>query len=88
MSLTYRRDGGKGRTMFDHHITIDSFGQMCPANWEEIASYLNNIIDGMEDDIVDEYGDLTFEGREKIDEIWQNYCNGTYDAVVKTELPE
>lgn len=59
----------------DYHITMDSFGQDCPNNWEEIADYLNSIIDSM-DGITDENGELTLDGREKIDTIWETYCSG------------
>ena len=58
-----------------NHITMDSFGQDCPSNWEEIAEYLNSIIDNM-DDIVDEYGEITLSGRDKIDALWEQYCAG------------
>ena len=59
----------------DYHITMDSFGQECPENWEEIADYLNEIIDSM-DGITDEIGELTPEGREQIDALWEQYCAG------------
>jgi hypothetical protein len=44
-------------------ITMDSFGSECPSNWEEIAAYLNNIIEerGIQDD------------RDAIDELWEAY---------------
>jgi hypothetical protein len=54
---------------------MDSFGQECPANWEEIANYLNNIIDSM--DITDpDTGDITLEGREALSDLWERYCAG------------
>lgn len=40
----------------------DSFGSMCPENWEEIADYLNNKLEAGEDP----------------DEIWETYCRGGY----------
>ena len=58
----------------DHHITMDSFGQDCPQNWEEIANYLNNIIDSRI--TPDEFGDITADDREIINAIWETYCNG------------
>ena len=47
-------------------ITGDSFGSCCPVNWEDIAAYLNQVIDdrGIADD------------REAIDELWTAYCRG------------
>jgi hypothetical protein len=54
---------------------MDSFGQECPANWEEIANYLNNIIDSM--DITDpDTGDITLDGREALADLWERYCAG------------
>lgn len=61
--------------MNDYNITMESFGQTCPENWEEIANYLNDIIDCMEG-ITDDLGDLTPEGRDKIDMLWEQYCAG------------
>ena len=58
----------------DYHITMESFGQDCPKNWEEIAAYLNAIIDSM--GIEDEFGEIDTEGREKIDALWETYCAG------------
>ena len=52
-----------------HYITVDSFGADLPDNWEEIASFLNAIIDerGIADDIsaVNELWDDYWEGRLK-----------------------
>ena len=28
-----------------YYITVESFGSECPENWEEIAAFLNDIID-------------------------------------------
>ena len=58
----------------EYHITMDSFGDTCPTNWEEIAAYLNEIIDSM--DVIDETGSLTLEGREAVDDLWERYCSG------------
>lgn len=62
----------------EYHITMDSFGQDCPANWEEIADHLNGIIDEM--DVTDEYGELTGEGRERINALWEKYCAGELEG--------
>lgn len=61
--------------MFDYHYTMDSFGSECPKNWEEIADFLNGIIDNM-DGIVDEFGELTQDGRDELDRLWIRYCSG------------
>ena len=47
-------------------ITMDSFGSMLPDNWEEIAAYLNRIIEeqGIDDD------------PDAVNQLWEDYCNG------------
>lgn len=52
------------------YITADSFGADCPANWEEIAAFLNQIIEDHEPDE---------DEREENDwyaDLWERYCNG------------
>ena len=58
----------------DYHYTMDSFGQDCPENWEEIADYLNSIID--ERLTPDEYGNITDDDYNIVCKIWEDYCNG------------
>lgn len=61
----------------DHHVTMDSFGDFCPENWEEIAAYLNDKIDA----IIGKYGDDAEYDRECFDEVvhvWYDYCNGKF----------
>lgn len=60
----------------EYHITMNSFGDTCPANWEEIADHLNTIIDATPGITDPDTGDLTPEGREKIDALWEAYCAG------------
>ena len=45
------------------YIAIDSFGADVPANWEEIATYLNQVIDerGIADD------------PDAVNELWEEY---------------
>lgn len=47
-------------------ITADSFGSEIPANWEEIADFLNEIIRerGIEDSVPEQ------------NELWEEYWNG------------
>ena len=47
-------------------ITMDSFGSMLPENWEEIADFLNAIIEerGIENDLDD------------LARLWEDYCSG------------
>lgn len=46
-------------------ITAESFGSNCPKNWEEIADFLNEIIEEKEDD-----------SKKNVEEIWEDYCAG------------
>lgn len=47
-------------------ITMDSFGSECPENWEEIANFLNALIEerGIEND------------PDELNQLWEDYCNG------------
>lgn len=47
-------------------ITADSFGSEIPANWEEIADFLNEIIRerGIEDSVTEQ------------NDLWEEYWNG------------
>ena len=60
----------KEEKSMDRHITMDSFGSDCPNNWEEIADFLNNIIDEHEPE-----EDETDENEWHI-RLWERYCNG------------
>ena len=68
--------------MYNYYITMDSFGDDLPNNWEEIAAFLNGIIEqtlehteGAFDNGYDDTG-LSFDGHEIVNRIWENYCNG------------
>lgn len=50
----------------DYVIDEDSFGEYLPANWVEIANYLNNLIE--EQGIAEDY--------DACSELWEKYCNG------------
>lgn len=56
------------------YINMDYFGDTCPSNWEEIADYLNAIIEAKEDLFED--GELTRDGRDYIEQLWEQYCSG------------
>lgn len=62
----------------EHHITMESFGDNCPMNWEEIADWLNERIDAM--NVTDEDGELTREGMERISDLWERYCAGELEG--------
>ena len=80
-SLSGRRVTNKGvEAMYDSpYINMDSFGDYLPVNWKQIADSLNEIIDTME--VFDDYGQVTTEGRETIDNLWEQYCDGSLDNV-------
>ena len=69
----------------NYEITMDSFGDTCPTNWEEIADYLNGIIETYVDELTttDEDGvediDET-ELRRRVDDLWERYCSGNLDG--------
>ena len=42
------------------YITIESFGNTCPTNWEECASFLNNYMEDMDKD--------------ERDQAWEDFC--------------
>lgn len=64
--------------MNTYHITMDSFGTDCPENWEEIAENLNRQIDEAlaAAGETPEYGELSDEGREIVDGIWERFAAG------------
>ena len=79
---------GKVR-MKNYHVSMDSFGSECPGNWEEIADYLNAVIDlALEQDPdyfepgYDDSG-LSAEGHDVVNNIWERFCAGEFpDAPV------
>lgn len=54
-----------------YYITGESFGSNCPANWEEIASALNDVIDarGIADD------------PDEVEALWDEWCNYGIEGV-------
>lgn len=54
-----------------YYITGESFGSDCPANWEDIASALNAIIDdrGIADD------------SDEVEALWDEWCNYGVEGV-------
>lgn len=65
-----------------NYITMDSFGTDLPSNWEEIAAFLNNMIEDelQQADELPEYGELSQDGREIVDSIWERFCAGEIDG--------
>jgi len=70
----------------NYHVTADSFGADLPGNWEEIADYLNNLIDttlenmdGAFEPGHDNTG-LSADGHEALYDIWERYCAGEIEG--------
>jgi len=75
-------------------ITEDSFGPVLPSNWQEIAEYLNSLLE----DAWDKAGiDSRFPScddlrdfRETTEEIWAQYWNGMFsdapEAIFEEEV--
>ena len=61
-----------------YHITMDSFGSDLPENWEDIADFLNPILD----EKVEKLGSFPERGQviELCNMIWEQYCNGEIDG--------
>ena len=59
----------------DYYITEDSFGEYCPVNWQEIADYLNGLID--EKGIAEDF--------EAVCDLWEDYCSGGIPGVPGAE---
>lgn len=74
------------KIMFDNYeITMDSFGSECPENWEEIASFLNDLIDTKADELTttDDWGIQSVDEDELklfVDGLWETYCAGELDG--------
>lgn len=70
----------------DYHITMDSFGADLPQNWEEIAAYLNNMIDESLDNAEGAFESghdatgLSAEGHEIVNDIWERFCSGEIEG--------
>ena len=57
-----------------NYFNMDSFGSMCPDNWEAVAAFLNAILErfGIEDE--DELHDTA-------NDLWEAYCNEDLGAI-------
>lgn len=58
-----------------NYITTESFGSEIPANWEQIAAYLNEIID--ERSIAEDH--------DAVNELWETYWNGEIPGAPEAE---
>lgn len=67
--------------MMTEYYTMESFGADCPKNWEEIAAYLNNMLD---ERVAEDMDDRDI--REIADQLWEDYWNGNLaDAPAASE---
>ena len=53
----------------------DSFWSNCPQNWEEIADFLNDVLEERSNEDMDDR-DL----KNLMEEIWEEYCSGRLDG--------
>lgn len=58
-----------------YYVTADSFGSEIPSNWEEIAAFLNSIID--------ERG--IAEDHDACNDLWEAYWNGELDGAPEAQ---
>lgn len=65
----------------DYHVTMDSFGQECPENWEQIAAYLNKKIDALP-----EYDDDR-DTKDAVESIWNKYWNAYHSGELPDDAP-
>ena len=85
---------GDRKMTFDlnpYHVTMDSFDQFdpWPTNWEEIADFLNTIIDSRIESMVAAHDDFSDwleidqqrECHEISEKVWEEYCAGDLDNV-------
>lgn len=54
-------------------ITMESFGDNLPENWEEIAAMLNAKLEAAG---VPEFGEMTPDEQDAAAQIWEDWCNG------------
>ena len=71
--------------MSSYEITMDSFGSECPENWEEIADFLNGIIETYVDELTttDEDGAEETDWDElkyRVNNLWETYCAGELEG--------
>ena len=72
--------------MIIEHITADSFGDNCPNNWEEIAAYLNKIMDDTADKLGEDAQD--WELHDLSNDLWEKFCAGEIEGCPEPEFDE
>ena len=71
------------------HVTMDDFDQfdVWPSNWQDIADFLNDIIDSRIRAMIDAHDDFDAwlevdqyrECRDISEKVWEQYCSGELD---------
>ena len=60
----------------DYRITVESFGDEVPQNWEEIADYLNEQFAAALAALDESDTYYSRDAREAVDAIWERYWSG------------
>lgn len=70
------------------HLTMDSFGDCCPNNWQEIAAFLNAKIDEriMAAHLTPE--ELEEEGHNIANDVWDDFGAGLFDGECPAPIDE
>lgn len=64
-------------------ITVDSFGSDLPANWKEIADFLNGLLEEIWDK--EGHDDFDDDFKETVEDIWDRYCSDMIPDAPKAE---
>lgn len=73
--LTPQNHFSKGGTPMNR-VTVESFGDTVPENWQEIAAYLNAKLDALG---IPEDGEMPQEAYDQYAAVWERYWNGDYE---------
>lgn len=65
-----------------YHCNMDSFGQDCPMNWEDIAAALNAEIDKLP------YNGDKNAFADAVADLWERYCAGELEGMPKPVFEE
>ena len=60
----------------NYKVTMDTFADRCPANWEDVATYLENSLESALVAAGEDPSEYTPDGREIADGIWEKFCAG------------
>lgn len=60
-----------------NYFNMDSFGDTCPGNWEEIAAWLNNTLELY----CPNFDPDNWEDRDFANKLWEDFASGDLYAV-------